>query len=269
VIDVKSASKRPSKTLGNNKRRYSAPALEKGLDILQLIAARPEPITIPAIAQTLQRSTGELFRMIQVLQYRGFIEQSPRGDGYQLTGKLFALGMDQPSVKGLIEVALPRMRLLAEETNQSCHLVMHSQGQIVVVARMESSGQMGFSVRVGHRRSLPETVSGCVLYAFQSDRTRERWEAWFESIGPQKLAAFKQRADRARATGWAKARSTYVSGVVDMSAPLLRGDGAAGALTIPYVQFTETKHTMAKCLTLLIAAAREISERLIVSDART
>jgi DNA-binding IclR family transcriptional regulator len=96
------------------------------------------PITLPQIVKTLGRSTGELFRMIQVLQFRGFIEQSQSGSGYQLTGRLLGMVMDQPLVKGLIDIALPRMGLLSEETGQSCHLVMHSQGQIVVVARVES-----------------------------------------------------------------------------------------------------------------------------------
>lgn len=255
--------------MGEDDRRYRAPALEKGLDILELIATQPEPIMLPAIVKTLGRSTGELFRMIQVLQFRGFIEQSPHGSGYQLTGRLLGLVMDQPSVKGLIEIALPRMRLLSEEAGQSCHLVMHSQGQIVVVARVESSGEIGFSVRVGHRRSLPATVSGCVLYAFQTERTRESWETLFdESLEPGDLESFKQRAVRTHNMGWAKARSTFVSGVTDISAPLLRGHEAVGALTIPFVKFVKTKRTLNDCLRLLIAAAQEISGRLLLSDAR-
>jgi DNA-binding IclR family transcriptional regulator len=250
-------------------QRYRAPALEKGIDILELIATQPAPISLPAIVKALGRSTGELFRMIQVLQFRGFIEQSSDGSGYQLTGRLFALAMNQPSVKGLIEIALPRMRLLATETGQSCHLVMHSQGQIVVVARVESSAEMGFSVRVGHRRSLPETVSGTVLYAFQGERTRERWEELFEpAVSPDELAAFRQRAVRARDVAWAKARSTFVTGVTDISAPVLRGHEAAAALTIPFVQFVRTKRTLEDCLGLLITAAREISGGLLLSDSR-
>jgi DNA-binding IclR family transcriptional regulator len=250
-------------------QRYRAPALEKGIDILELIATQPAPISLQAIVKALGRSTGELFRMIQVLQFRGFIEQSADGGGFQLTGRLLALAMNQPSVKGLIEISLPRMRLLAAETGQSCHLVMHSQGQIVVIARVESSAEMGFSVRVGHRRSLPETVSGTLLYAFQSERTRERWEELFDPhIPADELAGFRQRAARARDVAWAKARSTFVAGVTDISAPVLRGHEAAAALTIPFVQFVKTKRTLEDCLALLITAAREISGGLLLSDSK-
>jgi DNA-binding IclR family transcriptional regulator len=99
-------------------RRYRAPALEKGLDILELLASEAKPIPASAIVQRLGRSTGELFRMIQVLEYRGFIEQSKESDGYRLTGKLFALGLDQPHVKTLIEISLPVMRQLSRNTGQ-------------------------------------------------------------------------------------------------------------------------------------------------------
>src|SRR5581483_7207392 len=95
-----------------SERRYRAPALEKGLEILELLASEAGSMPISAIAQRLGRSTNELFRMMQVLQYRGFIQQEP-GGGYRLTDKLFSLGMEQPRTRNLLEIALPAMRQLA------------------------------------------------------------------------------------------------------------------------------------------------------------
>jgi DNA-binding IclR family transcriptional regulator len=40
--------------------------------------------------------------MMRVLEYRGFIEQVGNTGRYRLTGKLFALGLDQPRVKTLM-----------------------------------------------------------------------------------------------------------------------------------------------------------------------
>src|SRR5438552_14932245 len=71
--------------------RYRAPALEKGLDVLEMLAAQSEPMTLTAIVTRLGRSHGELFRMVQVLEYRGYIEQEPGGAGYRLTDRLFSL----------------------------------------------------------------------------------------------------------------------------------------------------------------------------------
>src|SRR3954463_2173863 len=107
-------------------RRYRAPALEKGLEILELLAGEAGPLPVSAIGQRLGRSTNELFRMIQVLQYRGYIQQET-GGGYRLTDKLFSLGMEQPRTRNLLEVALPAMRQLAVRIGQSCHLAVHSK----------------------------------------------------------------------------------------------------------------------------------------------
>jgi len=129
--------------VGVGGRRYRAPALEKGLEILELLAREAHSVPLSVIAQRLGRSTNEIFRMMQVLQYQGFIDQES-GGGYRLTDKLFSLAMEQPRTRTLLEVALPQMRQLAVAIGQSCHLAVHSKGQIVVIARVESDEQIGF-----------------------------------------------------------------------------------------------------------------------------
>ena len=248
-------------------RRYRAPALEKGLDILELLATESLPMAISTIVQRLGRSTGELFRMIQVLEYRGFIEQSANGDGYRLTGKLFALGLDQPHVKTLIEVALPVMRQLSRNIGQSCHLAVHSNGQIIVIARMESGEQIGFTVRVGYRKALQLTVSGVILYAFQTEAIRAQWERlWQPSPAKPEVAAFRRRANEVRARGFERAASEFVAGITDISAPIMRGELATAALTVPFVHSTPlvmSEEDAAKCIE---AAAKEISAELLHGD---
>jgi DNA-binding IclR family transcriptional regulator len=172
-----------------DERRYRAPALEKGLDILELVSRANHPLTAAMITQSLGRSVGELFRMLQVLEYRGFIEQAPNGAGYVPTAKLFALGMEQAPVRTLLEVALPVMRRLSQEVEQSCHLAVRAGADITVIARMESEDRIGFAVHVGHRRAIPLSASGAVLYAFQSEGVRAHWEKSFDSaITPAQIS---------------------------------------------------------------------------------
>jgi DNA-binding IclR family transcriptional regulator len=250
-------------------RRYRAPALDKGLDILELLAAAPQPLGVSAIVKALGRSTGELFRMIQVLEYRGFIEHPPGHDGYQLTNRLFRLSWDRPIVKTMVEVALPHMRKLAETIGQSCHVAVQSQGQIVVVARMESSADVGFVVRVGSRQPLPSTVSGLVLYACQSPETQASWEQTFQPpLSPDQLEIFRDHAAQARITGFAQAPSARVAGVIDTSAPILRGQTAVAALTIPSVHSIGSDLSPADIIEFLLEIAGVISDELHYSDSQ-
>ena len=247
--------------------RYRAPALEKGLDILELLASEAKPMSASAVVQRLGRSTGELFRMIQVLEYRGFIEQGPDNDGYHLTGKLFALGLDRPQVKTLIEIALPVMRQLSRNIGQSCHLALPFNGQIIVVARIESSEQIGFSVRVGYAKALQLTVSGIILFAFQSDAVRLQWERLFQPpMKKDEITRFRHRAQEVRVRGFERAPSEFVAGITDISAPIMRGELAEAALTVPFVHSTPLVMSEEDAAVCIIAAAKEISGELLHSD---
>lgn len=252
-----------------DERRYRAPALEKGLDVLELLAVSDRHLTVNEIGRILERSHGELFRMIQVLGYRGFIEQVAGTDGYQLTDRLLSLGMHRPLMRSLVEVATPEMRQLAEYCGQSCHLAVRAEGDIVVVARMESSQQLSFSVPIGYRQSIWRTASGAILYAHQPDDVRTRWRSAFSPAPTSgELDQFQQRVDRIAQDGVETAHSPFVEGVTDLSAPIRRGDFAVAALTIPFLKRLNPKVSADDAVAALKAAASRISDRLIGADLR-
>jgi len=254
---------------GDDDRLYRAPALEKGLDVLELLAREEKPLTISAIVQRLGRSTGELFRMIQVLEHRGFLAQTLDGDGYVLTTKLFEMGLERPSTRNLVEIALPVMRRLSNEIGQSCHLALPSRGHIVVVARMESREQIGFSVRVGYRRPIHLTASGAVLYAFQPKEIRAQWEKMFDpKPDRQALGEFRALCDQVRERGYLQVPSGFIAGITDISAPVLRGDLAAAALSIPFVKSTGQQMPMKDVARHSREAAADISRELLDGDGR-
>jgi len=254
---------------GEDDRRYRAPALEKGLDILERLAVADRPLTVTEITGELGRSYGELFRMVQVLEHRGYIAQDPATDGYRLTDRLFSLGMQRPVIRSLVEVALPEMRRLADQTGQSCHVAVHTRGDMVVVARMESGEQLGFSVRVGYRQPLIDTASGTVLYAFQPPDVRQRWETMFDpSLSAAAVSAFRDHADAVRAQGLEERDGAFVAGVVDMSAPILRGGTAAAALTMPFLRRRKPVVDQATAAAMLRETAERIASQLVEADSR-
>lgn len=249
------------------KAQYRAPALEKGLDIIQLLATDGEPLTATEIVQRLGRSTGELFRMIQVLERRGFVQQG--SDGYTLTTKMFEMGIKGPPVRNLVEIALPAMRSLARRTGQSCHLAFRSLGDMVIVARMESQEQLGFTLRVGYRLPLYAATSGATLYAFQPDEIRAEWEASMQPRpSKEELAQFRKRSDGIRAAGFATSPSRFVNGITDISAPIMRGERAAAALAVPYVSYAKARMDEEAVIEAVCATAAGIAAELVLGDDR-
>ena len=253
-----------SSDVNDDDRKYRAPALEKGLDILELLARNGAPMTTSQMAVTLGRSVSELFRMVLALEFRGYIESSPDGrDGYILTNKLFTLGIAQGSARSLLETALPVMKEMARELGQSCHLVVPSGDQIVVVGRIESPMDLGFSVRVGYRRRLIDTNSGLMLYGFASEEAQARWLPQLRaSAEPERIERFLQKAKAAVERGYIESPSDFVDGVTDLCMPVLGLHGATATLIVPFIAIRGQSITHAQVLERLKVATRKIAEAL-------
>jgi DNA-binding IclR family transcriptional regulator len=244
-------------------RRYRAPALEKGLEILEFLAPRTRAMKLSEICAGLERSKSEIFRMLQVLEQQQYLARPAGADGYVLTNRLFLLGMEHPPVKGLMETAMPVMHRLAEQILQPCHLAIPSEELIVVVARVESPGDVGFVVRVGHRRPIPQSTSGLVLLAFQPDDIRARW---LETLRRKQVRYERKRlAGHLRAIaarGYACIPSEVVTGVTDLSAPILLRGAAIAALTVPCAQRRGAGAKLSRSIAQLRQAAGRISREL-------
>jgi DNA-binding IclR family transcriptional regulator len=245
-------------------QRYRAPALEKGLDILELLARSVVPMTLSEISEAIGRSKSEIFRMIQVLEGRGYLERPAGTEPYALTNRLFMLGMEHPPVKGLLEVALPIMHHFAEDIAQPCHLVVPSEEFIVVIARVDSPGDLGFVVRIGHRRPLTHSTSGLVLLSFQTETIRERWLDTLDRKGIRyDRKRLITRLEAIRTQGYACIASELIAGITDLSAPILQHKSAIAALTVPYAERVSQKDGQQReSIKHLRKAAAQISDAL-------
>ena len=242
--------------------KYRAPALEKGLDVLELLASARQPMTLSQISARLERSVSELFRMVQVLEARGYVSPSARGDGFELSNKLFSLGISRGPSQNLLTSALPLMQSLSEQTRQACHLAIASDDRMVVIARIETPGDLGFSVRVGYQRPLMHSTSGVVLYAFQTAKVRDQWRAVLRpQATAQEWQVFETAAERVLAQGHHTAASEYIDGITDISAPVINDVTAVAALTMPWIH-VHGGTEMDEALTKLKATARTLSKSL-------
>jgi DNA-binding IclR family transcriptional regulator len=214
---------------------YAAPALEKGLDILELLSAEDRGLSRKDIADRLGRSVGEIFRMIECLTRRSYLVQTE--DSFQLSMKLFELSHAFPPLNRLVSEALPRMRALAQATQQSCHMTVLSGAEQLVIAQIDAPEGMGFSIKVGAKLPVLKSASGRVLTAFQGNREIEEILAL---VGPdmteQERGVFTKTLQKVRKDGYAFMKSNQFAGLQAMSYPIVDlGGHAMAALTVPYV----------------------------------
>lgn len=243
---------------------YQAPALERGLEILEYLAERSEPIALSDLGRELGKSRNELFRMVVVLERCGYLERT-EDERYSLSKKPFDLAMRAPPQHNLLMAALPAMQKLAEDTQQSCHLAVASGADIVVVARMESPDMLGFSLRVGFRRPINLSASGRVLYAFQTPRVQERWrELGTSEEERERWEAVHRDAPAIVEAGFHVTPSFHVDAVTDLVAPVLPqpSNQAVATLVIPYIAGRATRASLTEALSQVRNAAASISRAL-------
>ena len=143
---------------------YAAPALVKGLEILEFLATSHEPVTPTEMARALGRSSGEQFRMLAVLQQLGYIRRDSSG-AFSPTLKLFCLGQQTRPVEQLLQVARGPMRRYSEATGQECHLSTIEDGRLVVLAQQSGAQAVTVYVRPGSAHHPAHTISGRLLLA--------------------------------------------------------------------------------------------------------
>ena len=243
--------------------RYRAPALDKGLDILELLSGIDGGLTQAEIAKFLGRSPNEFYRMLDRLVRRGYVTRL-EGDRYSLTLKLFGLAQVHAPVRRLVSYATPLMRDLAVNSKQANQLSVFDRGAAVVIAQQEAPEYWGISIRVGSHISLFNTGSGHVLLAFRSDDERALMIAEYEKHADDiaQPADFLERLNQIRERGYEVMPSAQTAGVYNVSAPVLGPDGRAiAALTCPYIQLLNIANAPAidDARKMLVATAQKLS----------
>lgn len=242
---------------------YKAPALEKGLDILECLASIRTPQSVSDIARNLGRSRSEIYRMVVVLEMRGYVERTDDPEKLQLSNRLFEVGMRSPPKVNLHEAAMPEMSALAFRMMQSIQLAVVSSDQIVVIARTESPDDVGFSVRLGHRRSIMKSASGLVLFSYATPLHREKMLEDLVASGArtEEIEELKANAQAVRDTGYVCMPSRMVDGVTDIGAPIFdsTSSGAVASLTVPFVVTRRAKVSLKEAPGMVAEAAGRIS----------
>ncbi|MBC8027343.1 MAG: IclR family transcriptional regulator [Steroidobacteraceae bacterium] len=259
----------PTKTRTSNsapRQSYSAPALEKGMDIIELLADAESGLTVSEISERLKRSMSELFRIIVVMERRGWLLKDTETSRYSVTYHLLKLAHRGTPTKTLTAAAAPVMHDLSTRINQSCHLVVRSGTQGLVILRQENQKRhANLSVRLGAVIELTSSCSGQVLLAHLSGDEMAYLE---ESMTRAEVAAhskISKSLQKIRKRGFEIHRSPITAGVTDLSYPIRGFDGnVAAALTIPYLHALDNSlpTTVEQTRLVLEQAARRISQSL-------
>jgi DNA-binding IclR family transcriptional regulator len=212
---------------------YSAPALDKGLDILELLCQCENGLSQQEVAARLGRNLGEIYRMLNCLVSRNYVAN--HNNVYTITSKLFQLSHFHPPTYRLLSEAIPIMQELSQMVSFPCDLRVYNRGVQTVIASIQPPDGLGFMTRVGSEIAVAPSASGLVLTAFQAPLITEiRIGESLPGKSKAEINKFRAAIKEVTAKGFASIQSNQYAGLHAISFPILDSNGyAIAAMTIP------------------------------------
>ncbi|WP_168565481.1 IclR family transcriptional regulator [Crateriforma spongiae] len=155
--------------------KYSVPAFEQGLDLLELLMDSPLPLSQKTIAGRMQRPVSSVFRLLNCLEQRGYVQRDPETSGYSPTMRLYRLAHTCPAHVRFRELAMAPMQALARRVGESCHLSIREGDRVRVIYNQPSPHMHSLNVSEDTTYSLIDTTAGKMLLAHLPASIRDGW----------------------------------------------------------------------------------------------
>ncbi len=153
---------------------YPIKVLTKTFSVLEILLEHRSPMSMSEISEKLDFYPSTVHRILDTLKYGGYVEQNPTTQKYQLGLKLIELGMAKINQIDLVKEARPFLRELAKNCNETVHLAILEDINVLYLAKEESSQTIRMISYVGRRAPLHCTALGKVLLAYLPPTERNK-----------------------------------------------------------------------------------------------
>lgn len=232
-------------------------SVEKALDVLfHLHGAGAAGVSEIARALALPKSTTH--RLLGSLARRGLVEQDEQGR-YRPGLRLVALGLGVLDREPVVAAARPQLEAEARATGETLFLAAARGGRVVVLDKVEGTGFLRVSPRVGEEVPLPVTATGRLHLAFAPESVAGAASTPSGFAARQALA---REVVQARRRGWAQNREEWIPGLAVVAAPVLSAGRLAAvvALAAPAVRLPASQTE--RFARRVVAAAQRIGATL-------
>lgn len=231
--------------------------------------ARAQPgMTIAEIGRSLEEPQNSVFRIVDTLHERGYVERDD-SRRYALTGKLLDLAKPKVGDKSLAACAFEALCELRDATGETAQLAVRSQHRCVLIEQAASRQPVKVLGEVRAAHSVVFLRSGkAMLAALPPHELSE----FFQHITLKKFTATTLSTKRAlladlaatRERGYSLDRAEGMEGIHCVGAVVLDGnDFPVAAVTVIGPSFRLTESSFVSVGKRCIAAANAIRQRLL------
>ncbi|HEY4069025.1 MAG TPA: IclR family transcriptional regulator [Burkholderiaceae bacterium] len=230
--------------------------------LLEVIAAKDERHSLPALVEATGLPKPTLHRMLQQLESAGLLQRESDGRHYRTGTRLRRLAESlllNDTQHGARHAVL---RQLVDEVGESCNITALSGGEVVYLDRVETAAPLRFYLHPGSRVPAHCSASGKVFLAQLSAAQRQRLlaHAPLAKYTPKtitQLARLEREIERVQREGFALDDEEFLPGLLCIAVQVPNSDGpqALSNLCIA-VQAPVMRLNVAKAKLLLPAVRR-------------
>jgi DNA-binding IclR family transcriptional regulator len=244
-------------------------SIERAADVLELFLTTSPELSVKEISEKLQLSKSTVHGIIKTLEHRGYLQQNPEDLKYKLGIKLFTLGNFVGKHLDIGNIARPIIRDLANELNETVHLVTLQRDEVVYIEKVEGPRALTIYSHIGKRAPVHCTGVGKAILAYLSEKDVDRLllsEASLEAFTEYTLTdvhEIKKQLVSVRETGYAVDDEEIELGLKCIAAPIFNHKGnviASISCAAPKMRLDE--EMLPKVIAGIKRAASEISRSL-------
>lgn len=197
--------------------------VEKALQVIEALAARREPAGVSQLARELGLNKSTVYRLLDTLVRRGYVEQDERSGLYELGTKLWELGVGRVQRLEVRKVARPVLEAVARETRESTLLGVLQDHEALIIDKVDSREVLQIFSPVGARVPLYCSSLGRALLAYQPAAFIAEEAAAMTPRTPYALAtgaALLAELERVRAEECSQSLDEWEIGVAGVASPI-------------------------------------------------
>ena len=245
--------------------KYLVPGLERGLQMLLAFSEQHRDLTFSEMHRLVDMPKATAYRVVQTLEYMGFLERNPRSNTFSLGMNVLRLGFEYMASLDVAQVGQPVIEQLRDSSQCSSHLAIRDGRDIIYIARVSAAGSRVNQVSIGTRLPVHCTSLGRMLL---TDLSRTEFEHLFpDERLPGSAAgqlhdreALWQMVQQDKARGYVIGESFYRHGISSIVCPVYDRSGRVAAVVSILVPAEEVPgDDRERLLTDVQTAAEKIS----------
>lgn len=254
----------------NDASGYISPPVQRAARLLRYIANGGSVTNMREAVAKLGISRSTMLRLLHTLEAERFIERVQETGEFQIGVGLISMVGPNAFGQDLVQVALPTVAWLAEQTGLSAHLGVLDGTDAVYLARRVPNVPLASNIRVGSRISSHATTLGRAILAFMDPKLvramfADRLLNQHTDRTPGTFAALQAKLAEELADGYSSSDGIYSEGVSSIAAPIFDENGdviASINVTGPTELFSVSPGRRASIVSLVLQAANTISIKL-------